>query len=71
MKELEVSILDLKSDLEAHKTRINANVHKFEERNTVEHDHIMDKIDIILEKVTELRIYQASNEKSRIKREKE
>lgn len=64
LKELDVKILNLEGELNAHRSRINNTVDKFEECNTKEHDAIVVKIDTMLEKITELRVNQASDSAS-------
>jgi hypothetical protein len=60
LKELEVKFANLKSDLDSHKQTTGTNVKSLETRNTIEHDAIIIKIDNLLEKVTEIRVEQAT-----------
>lgn len=64
LKELEIRFLNLQEEFLRHKQSIGTNVVRLEERNTLEHDSIMIKIDALLEKVTELRVTQAKDSKS-------
>ena len=64
LKELEVRLTNLQDDFVRHKSNVGLNVTKLEERNTLEHDSIMAKMDSLLEKVTELRVTQAKDSKS-------
>jgi len=63
LKELEVRLTNLHDDFVRNKSTVGLNVTKLEERNTLEHDTIMVKIDALLEKVTELRVTQAKDSK--------
>lgn len=63
IKEIEIKMLNLQDELAQHKVSIGCNVQRLEERNTIEHDSIMVKIDALLEKVTELRVTQAKESK--------
>lgn len=63
LKELEVRLTNLQEEFIRHKSNVGLNVQKLEERNTIEHDSIMVKIDALLEKVTELRVTQAKESK--------
>jgi hypothetical protein len=63
IKEIEIKMLNLQDELAQHKVSIGCNVQRLEERNTIEHDSIMIKIDALLEKVTELRVTQAKESK--------
>ncbi|MCK9399604.1 MAG: hypothetical protein M0Q51_06370 [Bacteroidales bacterium] len=60
LKELEVKLTNLKEDLSQHKLITGINVKNLEERNTLEHDSISLKMDNLLEKVTEIRVEQAT-----------
>ena len=60
LKELEVKYSNLKDDLGQHKLATGINVKRLEERNTLEHDSIIVKIDNLLDKVTEIRVEQAT-----------
>jgi uncharacterized protein HemX len=64
LKELEVRLTNLQEEFIRHKSNVGLNVQKLEERNTIEHDSIMVKIDALLEKVTELRVTQAKDSKT-------
>ncbi|HNQ82478.1 MAG TPA: hypothetical protein PKM34_02475 [Bacteroidales bacterium] len=61
LKELEIKLFNLQDEFAQHKLLIGNNVTKLEERNTIEHDSISVKIDKLLEKITEIRVDQASN----------
>jgi hypothetical protein len=61
LKELEIKMLNLQQELSQHKLAIGINVTRLEERNTIEHDSIMVKIDKLLEKLIEIRVDQAAN----------
>jgi hypothetical protein len=63
IKEIEIKMMNLQDELAQHKVTIGCNVQRLEERNTIEHDTIMVKIDALLEKVTELRVTQAKDSK--------
>ncbi len=64
LKELEVRLTNLQEEFVRNKSTVGLNVTKLEERNTLEHDSIMVKIDALLDKVTELRVNQAKNSKT-------
>ena len=61
LKELEIRLFNIQEEFSQHKMLIGTNVAKLEERNTFEHDSISVKIDKLLEKITEIRVDQASN----------
>jgi hypothetical protein len=60
LKELDVRLTNLKDDVDSHKLSASINVKSLETRNTIEHDAIIIKIDNLLEKVTEIRVDQAT-----------
>lgn len=64
IKEIEIKMLNLQDELAQHKISIGCNVQRLEERNTIEHDSIMVKIDKLLEKITEIRVDQAASNSS-------
>jgi hypothetical protein len=70
LKELEIKIIGLENDLKETKifsnkemreleARQDACMNKLEQSNTTEHNVIMTKIDIILEKITEIKVNAA------------
>jgi hypothetical protein len=60
LKELDVRLANLKSDFDSHKISAGYSVKNLETRNTIEHDAIILKMDSLLEKVTEIRVEQAT-----------
>jgi hypothetical protein len=60
LKELDIKYSNLKQDLDSHKLSTGSNLVRLEERNSLEHDSIIVKIDSLLEKVTEIRVEQAT-----------
>lgn len=63
IKELEVKILNLQKDFDSNKSKVENDIKKLEDRNTIEHDAIINKIDELIEKITDVRIVQASKDK--------
>lgn len=64
LKELDIKVINLQRELAQHKLSNGINVTRLEERNTLEHDSIMVKIDKLLEKITEIRVDQAASNSS-------
>jgi hypothetical protein len=63
IKELEMKIMGLQHDFDVNKKKVEIDISKLEDRNTTEHREIMEKVDIIIEKISEIRISQAKNNK--------
>lgn len=65
MKELEIKLASLSEELAAHKLAVGQAVKKLEERNTLEHDSIIEKMDKMLEKIIEIRVEQGKKRTSK------
>lgn len=61
LKELDVKILRIEKDFREYKTNIDCDMGKLEDKNSLEHGEIMDKIDIIVEKISDIRVHQAES----------
>jgi len=74
MRELEVQIMQLQKDIHECKTAIDSDfdyldkksiqaMREMDEKNSAEHHEIMAKIDMILERITQVRVEQARVER--------
>jgi hypothetical protein len=60
LKELEIRLTNLKVEVDTHRLERISHLSRLESRNSLEHDSITGKIDILIEKVTEIRVEQAT-----------
>lgn len=59
MKELDVKIINLQKEFDEEQIKVQKNLEKLEENNSKVYNQIMNKVDIIIEKITDVRIAQA------------
>lgn len=60
IKELDVKLQTLEEALEVHEIQIGNSVSKLEEKNTHEHNNLNVKIDMIIEKITDIKVTAAT-----------
>lgn len=56
IKELDVKILNLQKEFDGNKEKVENDIQRLEDKNSIEHETIMKKIDILIEKIVDIRV---------------